>query len=484
MGPWWDRDSEEDGAREGRASRSFLGLGVDPIPPKPRPSGTPSPQPDSSGPPITRSVLNLEPGDRRPFPSFSAGPVSPGAGRSFLDLEGDAGRPLPGLSRPEAPLRPGENGGRTVLGLSDYVPTPAAIRAPASRSAAFAHAPSGPRRRMESPGETRQPPDPTRGLFVEIERRPDRGFPVERAILISLAFHIILLFVVDHVRGPAGARPDFLSGFRPKTADDQIPIVYREAPGPERANPRRSDLSDKNRVAGGGDRTKPKADSPFVPDRPGKRGLAPGSPNPNAAGAQPSGSRTADGSSAQRSPQTAVAEDRSSASDTFRAPTAGGATTTGLPGLKQSIEQAARGVGASGEGGAGIPNPNGGFMDSGPLSFETSWYDWGAYADEMVRRIKLHWDIPKLAELGWKGKLTIHFDIRVDGSVANPTLVSGSGIPPFDFAAMQAIVKSNPFKPLPKDLLKEVPGKEKEGVTVTFFYNMRPGREGTTQGGS
>ena len=88
------------------------------------------------------------------------------------------------------------------------------------------------------------------------------------------------------------------------------------------------------------------------------------------------------------------------------------------------------------------------------------------------------------SELGWKGKLTIHFSIRVDGSVEGATIVAGSGIPPYDFAALQAILKSNPFRPLPKDLLKEVPGKEKEGVTVTFFYNMRPGREGTSQSGS
>lgn len=483
MGPWREKGAGEDGADVEGLPRSILGLGTGPILPMPAAPAAPSRRSDASGPPITRSVLNLEADDRRPFPSFSSGLASPGASRSFLDLGDDARRPLPGLARPEGRLRPAESGNRSVLGLglSGFAPAPLAP----PPSSAFAHAPAGTRRPVGGATQdpTHEAADPTRGLFVEIERRPERAFPVERAILISLAFHIILLFVVNHIRGPGGTTPDFLAGLRPKAADDQIPIVYREAPGPERANPKRSDLSDKNRIAGGGDRTKPKSDTPFVPERPGKQGLAPGSPNAGAA--PPAGtSRSAQGSPAERSPQTAVAEDRSASSDTFRAPTAGGSASAGLPGLRQSIEQAARGVGAAGEGGAGIPNPNGGFMDSGPLSFETSWYDWGAYADEMVRRIKLHWDIPKLAELGWKGKLTIHFDIRVDGSVANPTLISGSGIPPFDFAAMQAIVKSNPFRPLPKDLLKEVPGKEKEGVTVTFFYNMRPGREGSTQGGS
>ena len=32
---------------------------------------------------------------------------------------------------------------------------------------------------------------------------------------------------------------------------------------------------------------------------------------------------------------------------------------------------------------------------SGRVSFETSWYDWGPYAAEMIRRIKLHWRIAR-----------------------------------------------------------------------------------------
>ena len=106
---------------------------------------------------------------------------------------------------------------------------------------------------------------------------------------------------------------------------------------------------------------------------------------------------------------------------------------------------------APGEGGAGFPTP-GGFVDSGPISFDTTWYDWGAYAEEMVRRIKLHWEIPELARLGWKGKLTIRFFIRGDGRVEGAKILLVSGVPPFDFAALQAILTSSPFRPLPKDL--------------------------------
>ena len=59
-----------------------------------------------------------------------------------------------------------------------------------------------------------------------------------------------------------------------------------------------------------------------------------------------------------------------------------------------------------------------------------------------------------------------------DGTVADAKIIRVSGVPPFDNAAFQAIVKSSPFRPLPADL-----HEEREGVTVTFFYNMRPESE-------
>jgi len=108
-------------------------------------------------------------------------------------------------------------------------------------------------------------------------------------------------------------------------------------------------------------------------------------------------------------------------------------------------------------------------VDSGPLSFDTVGYDWGAYAAEMIRKIKRNWDVPALARYGVKGRLTIRFYILKDGRVDGERILSNSGVPPFDNAAFLAIAHSSPFRPLPSDL-----GKEREGVTVTFFYNIRP----------
>ena len=95
--------------------------------------------------------------------------------------------------------------------------------------------------------------------------------------------------------------------------------------------------------------------------------------------------------------------------------------------------------------------------------------DWGNYAAEMIRKIKRNWDVPALARYGVKGRLTIRFFIMKDGHVEGERILSGSGTPPFDNAAFQAIARSSAFRPLPDDL-----GHDREGVTVTFFYNLRP----------
>jgi TonB family protein len=313
----------------------------------------------------------------------------------------------------------------------------------------------------------------------DLERKPDRPFPVERAILFSLVFHILafIFFLSMPERStPFDPRKGLLAAFVPPK-DAPIPVAFKEIPGAQRANPKRSDLSDKDRVAGGGDPSKPKAETPFVPEMSGKGNLAPGAPLVS----PPRGSRGAD--AAEREASAAAAQTGPRLPGGLEVPSGtgqgSGERRQTLPGLDGTIRQAARDVSRFGEGGAPPANPGGGFQDSGPLSFDSSWYDWGPYAAEMVRRIKLHWEIPELARLGWKGRVTIRFYIRGDGRVENPTILSPSGVPPFDHAALAAILTSSPFRPLPRDL-----GSDNEGVTVTFFYNLRPEEAKGSQGGS
>ena len=368
--------------------------------------------------------------------------------------------------------------GGSLLGLRDAASAPLRQRAVAGEETVSRPAPE----------------EPEEELF-HIDRRGERAFPIERAILFSLAAHLLFLILV--VTSPrwmtptqlSHARKGLLGAFIPEEPD-RIPVVFRAAPGPARENPKPSDPSNLTRRAGGGDPARPKADTPFVPNRPGIEGLAEGSPGlrPRAPAARSAERAPSTGlAQPQTPPGAAAAEKQAGGPDAFRVPAPGsgqgGQEDTRLAGLDRAIQQAARDEvqrrGSGGENGAGFPNPDGGFTDAGGVSFDTSWYDWGDYADAMVRRIKLHWHAPMdLMYLGAKGKVTIRFSIMADGTVTGVQLLRPSDHPPYTSAAMQAILTSNPFRPLPKDLLRMVPGKDREGVVVTFFYNMRPGKEG------
>jgi TonB family protein len=316
-----------------------------------------------------------------------------------------------------------------------------------------------------------------------LEEHTASTFPIERGVLISLVAHValILLLLFLPARIPSGSKGDLFAMMEPEPRDNTpIPVIL-DAPGPARPNPKRAPLSDADRRAGGGDKSRPKSDTPYVPPSSGVAGLAPGPRAPRVAGSQSPSRPAAPAQATQQAADRSKAGEKSdlkpSEFPTEARPQGEGPREIGkLANLNSAIQAAAqetaRGAMSGGEGGAPAGNPDGGFVDSGPLSFDTKWYDWGAYAAEMIRRIKLHWDVPELARLGWKGSLTVRFYIMADGRVADAKIVRYSGIPPFDNAALQAILKSSPFRPLPSDL-----HEEREGITITFFYNMRPESE-------
>jgi len=116
-----------------------------------------------------------------------------------------------------------------------------------------------------------------------------------------------------------------------------------------------------------------------------------------------------------------------------------------------------------------VPDRRGGRVDVGPLSFDTQWYDWGPYAAEMLRRIRYHWRIPEIAMLGVPGITRIHFFIEKNGAVSGVEILRDAEHPPMTFAARDAILDASPLPALPADL-----NSEREGVTITFYYNTRP----------
>jgi protein TonB len=325
-----------------------------------------------------------------------------------------------------------------------------------------------------------------------LEEHVANEWPIERGVLISLLFHISLLLMLLVFPAHVPGKGDLFAMFQPppKTNDGPIPVIL-DAPGPSRPNPRPAPLSDADRRAGGGDPSKPKASTPYVPPSSGIAGLAPGPRAPRVPGGRPAprpAPQGEHGTVSRKAGEDQIAEQQKTDAKTSEYPNQLPAPSRGQPtgpreigklaGLDRAIQEAARSAAGSpgGEGGAPQGNPDGGFLDSGPLSFDTKWYDWGAYAAEMIRRIKLHWDVPELARLGWKGSLTVRFYIRADGTVQDAKIIRYSGIPPFDNAALQAILKSSPFRPLPDEL-----HEEREGVTVTFLYNMRIDEEGRPQ---
>ncbi len=110
-----------------------------------------------------------------------------------------------------------------------------------------------------------------------------------------------------------------------------------------------------------------------------------------------------------------------------------------------------------------------GFAQDGPLSFESSWFDWGEYAEGMVSRIRVNWyaNMPHLIQTGLKGVVTIRFTIHRDGSITDVIILQSSGVPPYDFAAKKGIELSSPLNPLPKNF-----PNDSERVTAMFYYNQ------------
>ena len=325
---------------------------------------------------------------------------------------------------------------------------------------------------------------------VVVEAEPSRwGFTKDRAVALSVILHVaFFLFIVSapppqkKVAAEPGELPPDLLGLNKLWAipprEPPIPVHFYPAPGPKAPAPgRRPRLSDLDGRAGGGDPRLPKAETPKsvaskgIQDLDaGRRGEGRG-PGDEARAAVEAARQA---QAAQQGQGTGSPED---VSETGR----GTPSTKGLAGLPSSplkeisAAEAARAAAAEGRPGGGGGDEGGGweseggFVDSGPLSFDTKGYDWGAYAAEMLRKIKRNWEIPKLAHYGLKGRLVVRFYILRDGRVEGQRLLVSSGIPPFDNASMQAIRNSSPFRQLPADF-----PNPREGITITFLYNIRP----------
>lgn len=299
-------------------------------------------------------------------------------------------------------------------------------------------------------------------LELVIEDAPRSG-GVSAGVVISVILHaLVVLYLVKSYRAPSRDAPAppiarFVELIR------QNP-QFTEAPGPKvNSAPLTAPFSDANREAStptpAGDRPTP---------RPGEGGMY----VPHTASAPPAAGRAAaEAPAAPRSVPVQPADNVNGRTFTYRPTQAAASASINWQGAIREVGKVAS-LGA-GQQGIDFGNAGGekGFAKDGPLSFETQWYDWGEYAASMVSRIRVNWynNMPQIIQTGLKGVIFIRFTIHRDGRISDVTILSSSGVPPYDFAAKKAIELSSPLNPLPADFPNDT-----ERVTAGFFYNVEP----------
>jgi TonB family protein len=104
-----------------------------------------------------------------------------------------------------------------------------------------------------------------------------------------------------------------------------------------------------------------------------------------------------------------------------------------------------------------------------PVSFESRDYDWGNYAALLAGHLEANWKVPAAAKMGWKGRVDVRFTILRNGSIEDLVVLRSSTVDSYDHAVTDAIRRASPFAPLPGDF-----PRDRERVTISFFYNIRP----------
>jgi TonB family protein len=252
----------------------------------------------------------------------------------------------------------------------------------------------------------------------------------------------------------------------PQQAAPGAPRVFTEAPGRALEQPPAASdaaLSDANRRA-----ATPNPTGDALTRRPGDGSggaYIPSSPPPGqtAPASRPSGTENPETPSADRS------DDSGLQYRAMREGTPQVADATPQVDWRAAVKDIGRSTTIAGQ--PGRAGGEAGFAESGPISFETQWYDWGPYSAQMVARIRLHWynNMPDIIRTGMKGVVVIRFTIQRNGRITDVTLLQSSGIPPYDFAAQKAIELASPLAPLPPDF-----PEPSERVTAAFYYNQNP----------
>jgi protein TonB len=112
------------------------------------------------------------------------------------------------------------------------------------------------------------------------------------------------------------------------------------------------------------------------------------------------------------------------------------------------------GTAASGPAGAG------GTAGIGSLKLDEADFKYPVYIERMVQIISMNWFKPAQSV---QANPVVHFVIQRDGTITDPRVVTSSGLPFVDRAALRAVIASSPLPPLPAEY-----GGPHLGIQVVF----------------
>lgn len=117
---------------------------------------------------------------------------------------------------------------------------------------------------------------------------------------------------------------------------------------------------------------------------------------------------------------------------------------------------------SAGEETGGAPGPAGagGTAGIGNLKLDEADFKYPVYIERLVQLISMNWFKPAQSV---QTNPVVHFQIERDGTITDPRIVTSSGLPFVDRAALRAVYASSPLPPLPAEY-----GGPHLGIQVVF----------------
>lgn len=232
-----------------------------------------------------------------------------------------------------------------------------------------------------------------------------------------------------------------------------------EMPAPRTA-PRRPELSDRDRIAGGPERAQNPTN--MMPFSRGNTSERVDSDLARRVNPQPD-----PGEAAARGPSAAPLPQASSGSLSLPREVGrqGRANDGGVIGdALRNIQRYAQGE--------KFQNLGGGADQNYPsIQFDTKGVEFGPWIRRFIAQVKRNWLIP-YAAMSMRGHSVLTFYVHKDGRITELMLAAPSDVGAFNNAAYNALAWSNPTQPLPP----EYPD-DRAFFTVTFYYNEQPPQE-------